>query len=69
MESLVGHLDMCVATDKRNLLWGDMMEEKIYKIDGENMIINWKNLNKGKILTETELIIFYTLCDKIKDNQ
>lgn len=45
------------------------MEEKIYKVDGDNIIIDWKKLNECKLLTQTELTIFYTLCDKMKWNQ
>lgn len=42
------------------------MKDKIYKVVGDEVIINWKMLNESKILTNTELTILYTLIDKVE---
>jgi predicted RNA-binding protein with PIN domain len=41
------------------------IEDKMYIVDGDNMIINWKKLNQSHILTTEELNILYMLIDKI----
>jgi hypothetical protein len=46
-----------------------MMGDKIYKVEDNNVIINWRQLNESRILTTTELNILYALLDKVEANQ
>lgn len=43
--------------------------EMIYQVDGDKMIIDWRKLYNSKVLTSTELEIFYRIVDKIEASQ
>lgn len=45
------------------------MEERIYQVDGDKIIIDWRKLNDSKLLTGTEFSILYAIIDKIEANQ
>lgn len=45
------------------------MNGELYRVEGDNMIINWKKLNDSKVLTQLELTLLYKILDKVEESK